>query len=66
MFGEGGSCAQKMRRDSSENEVPQSKALKARDSGLSGGKEGPLLAGSVLWRSVQGHRGQSGKGKPEV
>lgn len=55
MFGEGESCTQKMRRDSSGNEVPQPKALKA------GGKQGLLLAWSVLWRLVQDHGGRSGE-----
>lgn len=40
MFGEGGSCTQKMRRDSSENEVPQSKTLKARGQWPVWGKGG--------------------------
>lgn len=63
MFGEGGSCTQKMRRDSSDNEDPGPRGF--RDSGLSGGLEGQLLAGSVLWRSGQGHKGWSSERKPK-
>lgn len=65
VFGDGGSCTQKIRRGSSENELLQPKALRAQGQ-YAWRDGGQLLSGSVIWRSVQGHGGWSGDGKPEV